>query len=143
MSPNKDEDFELKRLRMKKLQKIMEQKKRQEQQNKQKNLSMADKEDMLLNVILDPQAQAYLEAIKQRNLELYNKIRTQLFPPQITSKIDVLIHYLRRGMIRQGIIDRLTIQHLERKLLGIKSQIKIKKRGEEMTSLDSFLKEKK
>jgi len=142
MSSQDDEDFELKRIRMRKLQRIMEQKKKQEEKKNKKTLSVAEKIDRLLKVILSPQAQQYLEEIKQKNMELYNKIRSQLFPPQISSKIDILLMYLQRGMIRSGIINKRDLQHLERKILGVKSKITIKKRGEESLSLDSFLKDK-
>ena len=142
MSSQDDEDFELKRIRMRKLQRIMEQKKKQEEKKNKQTLSVAEQIDRLLKVILSPQAQQYLEEIKQKNMELYNKIRSQLFPPQISSKIDILLMYLQRGMIRSGIINKRDLQHLERKILGVKSKITIKKRGEESLSLDSFLKDK-
>ncbi len=139
---SEDEDMELKRIRMQKMQALIKQKQLEEQKKNQKTITLADKIDMLLKVILTPHAQVYLNEIKSRNMQVYNKIRSQLFPPQISSQIDLLIAYLQKGMIRQNIIDKLEIQYLERQILGIKSQITVKKRGEDATSLSSFLKEK-
>ncbi len=140
--PSSD-DFELERIRMEKMQQILKAKQMSEQQSKQKNVTAADKINMLLKVLMQPAAQQYLNGIKQRNISLYNQIRSELFPPEVMAELDLLIQYYRQGMIRQGVISETDIQLLERKLLGVGSQIRVKKQGEKEVSLGSFLKEEK
>ena len=60
--------------------------------------------------------------LEQRNISLYNQIRSELFPPEVMAELDLLIQYYRQGMIRQGVISETDIQFLERKLLGVGSQ---------------------
>lgn len=136
-----EEDPELKRLRMQKLQKILEQKKQAELQANQRVPTTEDKIDQLLNVLLTPDAKQYLETIKTRDIATYQKIRYEIFPPQVMHELDLLMSYYMRGMIRRGIISRTEIRYLERKALGIGSQITIKKQGEDAKSLGDFLKE--
>ena len=62
---------------------------------------LPDKIDMLLKVLMQPAAQQYLNGIKQRNISLYNQIRSELFPPEVMAELDLLIQYYRQGMIRQ------------------------------------------
>ena len=143
ISPNMSDDFELERIRLEKMKAMMQaQEMRRIQEEKAKNQpTLADKLDMLLNVLAEPQAAQYLGMIKQKNRELYNQIRMNILPPQIIGEIDQLMMYLSRGQIRRGIIGLTEIQQLERKLLGIESQIVIKRRDQDAKSLTTFLKE--
>ena len=136
-----DEDAELRRLRMKRMQSIYQKKQEQEIAAKRRSPTINDKFESLLGVLLQPNALQYLNAIKQRNIEVYQKIRSQIFPPQIMGEMDLLITYLQRGMIRRGIISLTEIQYLERQALGIESSITVKRQGKDATSLTSFLKD--
>jgi hypothetical protein len=137
------DDFELERIRLEKMKTMMKaQEMRRIQEERAKNQpTLADKLDMLLNVLAEPQASQYLAMIKQRNIEVYNKIRMNLLPPQIMQEIDELMMYLARGQIRRNIIGLTEIQQLERKILGIESQIIVKRRDQDAQSLTSYLKE--
>jgi DNA-binding TFAR19-related protein (PDSD5 family) len=137
------DDLELERIRQQKMQQIMKNQQLAEQKSKQKTFTTADKIDILLKVLLQPGAMQYLNEIKQRDITLYNQIRTELFPLEVIREIDLLMQYYRQGMIRQGIIDDTEIQIIERRILGIGSQITVKKQGEKATTLGSFLKEDK
>ena len=136
-----EEDPELKRLRMQRLQKILAQKKQAEAQKNRKTLTMEDKIEMLLNILLTPDAKQYLNGIKQKDKNLYLQIRNKLFPPQVTQHIDTLMAYYARGMIRKGVISRTEVRYLERKVRGVGSSITIKKQGEDAMSLGDYLKE--
>lgn len=136
-----DEDPELKRLRMEKLQKMLKQKQQADAQANRKILSVEDKKDMLMNVLLHPQALNYLNQIKNRDKAIYQKIRQNLFPPQVMRELDLLMAYYSRGMIRQGVVSLTEIRVLERQALGIGSSITVKKQGEEAKNLGDFLKE--
>ena len=136
-----EEDIELKRLRMEKMQAILRQKKMAEQRAQRREPTLAEKIDQLINVLLAPDALQYLQYIKSQDIEVYNKIRQYLFPPKLIQEIDLLMAYLYQGMIRRHIISKTEIQYLERKARGIDSQIRIKKQGEELTTLSNYLKE--
>lgn len=136
-----EEDIELKRLRMQKMQAILRQKQQAEQQAQRKEPTLADKIDQLINILLAPDALQYLNQIKKQDITVYNKIRQSLFPPQILSEIDLLMSYLYQGMIRRHVVSITEIQYLERKARGIESQIRIKRQGEDMTSLSNYLQE--
>ena len=136
-----DEDHELKRLRMQRMQAILKQKQQATQQSERKIPILADKIDAVMQVLLAPNALQYLLTIKTRSVQAYNSIRQRLFPPQIISEIDLLMTYLQQGMIRRGVISITEIQQLERQVLGIGSSIKIKKQGQEATSLGNYLKD--
>ncbi|UYP48107.1 hypothetical protein NEF87_004392 [Candidatus Lokiarchaeum ossiferum] len=136
-----DEDHELKRLRMQRMQAILKQKQQAEQQSEHKIPTLADKIDQVMQVLLAPNALQYLLNIKAHSVQTYNLIRQNLFPPQIVSEIDLLISYLRQGMIRRGVISVTEIQQIERQVLGIGSSITIKKQGQDAKSLGGYLKD--
>ena len=133
-----DEDQELKRIRMARMQNILKQK--QQAQVESHAPSLAEKIDQVMQVLLAPAARNYMEQIHHNNITAYNQIRQILFPPQITVEIDQLIYYLRNGMIRQGVITLVEIQRLERKVMGVESRITVKRQGQEATSLSSYMK---
>jgi hypothetical protein len=136
-----EEDPELMRLRHERLQKILQQKNQIEAQKHQKIPTVDNKIDMLLNVLLAPDAIDYLEGIKQRDQTTYQKVRQNLFPPSVIHELDTLMAYFQRGMIRRGVISQTEVRYLERQALGIGSSITIKKHGEDAKSLGNYLKE--
>jgi DNA-binding TFAR19-related protein (PDSD5 family) len=138
--PTDDEDQELKRIRMARMQNLLKQKQQAQLASEHHPPSLADKIDQVLQVLLAPAARNYLAQIHENNVSAYNQIRQILFPPQIIAEIDQLIYYLRNGMIRQGVITLVEIQRLERKVLGIESRITVKRQGHEATSLSSYMK---
>ncbi len=141
MTDPSSEDLELQRLRMEKMQQLMQAKKSAEARANRKVYSLADKIDLLLGVLLTPEAARYLKAVKQNKISVYNGIRQLLFPPQITSEIDMLISYYQQGMIRRGSVSLTEIQIMERKMLGVGTNITIKKQGHDATTLGSYLKD--
>lgn len=138
---NLDDDIELRRIRMAKMQEMLKAKQEALQKSQQKVPTLADKIDVIMKAILQPKALEYLNQIKARSVQTYNYIRTALFPPDITDEIDMLMMYMRQGMIRSGVISLTEIQFLERKALGIESSITVKRQGEDAVSLAKFLKE--
>ena len=133
-----DMDHELEVLRLKRLQQIMALKKQKETEQKTIG-SISQKIEIIMRVILTADAYTYLKTIKQRDEQVYNRIMNELLPPDVLNEIDTLLMYYRQGMLRSGVIDLIEIQYLERQILGIDSQITIKKRNQESTSLGSFL----
>ena len=140
MPADEEEDQELKRIRMARMQNILKQKQQAQVASQQHAPSLAEKIDQVMQVLLAPAARNYMEQIHSNNVSAYNQIRQILFPPQITMEIDQLIYYLRNGMIRQGVITLVEIQRLERRVLGVESRITVKKQGHEATSLSSYMK---
>lgn len=134
-------DDELRRIRMEKMQEILKQNKLAEQQSQRAEMPTDNKMDQILAILLAPNANRYLSAIKERNYDLYIKIRQKIFPPQIMSELDLLMQYLRQGMIRRGVISVIEIQQIERRILGIGSSITIKKQGQDAKTLSNFLKD--
>ena len=134
-------DDELRRIRMEKMQEILKQNKLAEQRSQRVEMPTDNKMDQILAILLAPNANRYLSAIKERNYDLYIKIRQKIFPPQIMSELDLLMQYLRQGMIRRGVISVIEIQQIERRILGIGSSITIKKQGQDAKTLSNFLKD--
>ena len=134
-------DHELEKLRLKRMQSIMQQKQRQTQQSQGNFYSHEDKIRMIMQVIMTPEAFRYFLEIKDRDLTLYQRILGIVLPPQVMSQLDLLVQYAGRGMLRPNLIDHIQIQQLERKILGIGPKITVKKRNEESTDLKSFIKE--
>ncbi len=134
-------DDELHRIRMQKMQEMLNKKKLAEQRSQRTEMPIDKKMDQIITVLLAPNANHYLSAIKERNYDLYIKIRQKIFPPKIMPELDLLIQYLRQGMIRRGVISLIEIQQIERQILGIGSTITIKKQGQDAKSLSNFLKD--
>ena len=134
-------DDELHRIRMQKMQEMLNKKKQAEQRSQRVEMPIDIKMDQILAVLLAPNANSYLSVIKERNYELYQKIRQEIFPPKIMPELDLLLQYLRQGMIRRGVISLIEVQQIERQVLGIGSSITIKKQGQDAKSLSNFLKE--
>ena len=141
MSDNNNEDIELQRLRMERMQKILQQKEETERRAAQHILTFDEKVDRLLSVLLLPNAWEYFQTIKKNQPQAYQFIRNAIFPQEIAEQIDMLMNYLERGMIRRGLIPISEIQYLEREALGIGPRISVKKQGKDWQSIGSFLKE--
>ena len=135
---SKEIDHELERIRLKRMQSVLrfQQQKKQEQNSVQ---TFQNKIRTILNVILTPDAHAYLSDIETRDRTLFTKIRNMILPSQITSQIDTLLMYFNRGMLRKGVISMVDIQYIERQILGIGTKITVKKSNSESTDLSSFL----
>ncbi|MHA1562009.1 MAG: hypothetical protein ACTSPA_07760 [Promethearchaeota archaeon] len=135
------EDEELNRIRRQKMQEILDKNRQAEQRSQRVEMPIDKKMDQILAVLLAPNANQYLSIIKERNYELYSKIRQKIFPPKIMPELDLLLQYLRQGMIRRGVISLIEVQQIERQVLGIGSTITIKKQGHDAKSLSNFLKD--
>lgn len=135
---SKEIDHELERIRLKRMQSVLrsQQQKKQEQNSVQ---SFQNKIRTILNVILTPDAHAYLSSIETRDSTLFTKIRNMILPSHITTQIDTLLMYFNRGMLRKGVISMIDIQYIERQILGIGTKITVKKSNRESTDLSSFL----
>lgn len=139
-----DDDDELAALRRKKMAALLDRQKedklRQElQQNA--NAIFDQKIEFCLSFLLKEDAYAYLNNMKKTNPQLYGKIRELLFPAEVLLRIDLLIDNIRSGRVPRGDIWLIDIQQIERDLLGIKSSISYKKRGEkERVDLSSLFK---
>ncbi|MHA2040087.1 MAG: hypothetical protein ACW98X_27080 [Promethearchaeota archaeon] len=135
---NRDfEQHELEKIRMKKMQAMIEAKKRQEAV-KERVVSMSDKLDFVLKVVLAPEAYNYLNKIKTNEPNVYQAIYNELISPDVIRNIDYLIAIIRQqgGVPRKIPVD--IVMHLERKAKGIKSKIQVK-RGDDLMDLGSFL----
>lgn len=84
-----------------------------------------------VSYLFTPDAHEYLGRIKANNTALHERIMAQLFPPVVMLNIDILLAKIRAGRVPRGLIGLTDIQLIERKLLGVKSTIQYKKRGED------------
>ena len=139
MSQN-DENFdhhELEKIRMKKMRALMEAKKRQEAAQ-ERVISVSDKIDFVLRVVLAPEAYNHLINIKNNEPYVYQAMYNELISPDVVQNIDYLMAIIqsRGGVPRRIPLD--AIIYLERKAKGIKSKIQVK-RGDDMMDLSSFL----
>lgn len=141
-SPNED-DHELEKLRLKRMESALRQKQRQSQQSQGNYSSHDDKIRMVMQVIMTPEAFHYFLEIKDRDENVFQRILGIVLPPEVMSQLDLLKQYAERGQLRSNIIDKIQIQQLERKILGIGPKITVKKRDSESTDLNSFLKNNK
>jgi hypothetical protein len=133
-----DYDHELEKIRLKRMQKVIDLKKRNELK-KQIVTNNSEKINAVLKVLLASDAYYYLSEIKKRDENLFIRMRNSILPPSVMQQIDLLFSYLNQGMLRPGIISITDIQYIERQILGISSKITIKKRNQESKDLNSFL----
>ncbi len=135
---NKDiEQHELEKIRMRKMQAMIEAKKQQEAA-KERVVSISDKLEFVLKVVLAPEAYSYLSKIKTNEPNVYQAIYNELISPDVIRNIDYLIAIIRQqgGVPRKIPVD--VVMHLERKAKGVKSKIQVK-RGDDLMDLGSFL----
>nr|MDO8087404.1 hypothetical protein [Candidatus Sigynarchaeum springense] len=128
-----DEDDELAALRRKKMAELMA---RQKDEKLRQELSqnaeaiLEQKIDACMQFLMAPDAYTYLKNMKKSNPQLHARIKGMLFPPEVLFRIDLLLANIRSGRVPRGDIWLVDIQQIERELLGIKSSISVKKRGE-------------
>ena len=135
----KDKDLhELEKIRMRKMQLMVEQQKRQ-QFSQDRVISVAEKVDYLLRVVLNPDAYEYLNNIRQNEPNVFQWIYNELISPDVIQNIDYLLAIINRqgGVARK--IPKDVIILLERKAKGIKGSIKVKQGDGEMMDLGSYL----
>jgi DNA-binding TFAR19-related protein (PDSD5 family) len=131
------EQHELEKIRMKKMKAIMEAQKRKEAAQ-ERVISISEKIDFVLKVVLAPEAYAHLSNLKGNEPYVYKAIYNELVSPDVVQNIDYLLALIQqRGSVPRKIpLD--AIIYLERKAKGIRSKIQVK-RGDDMMDLSSFL----
>jgi len=131
------DQHELEKIRMRKMKAMIEAQKRSETV-RERGVSISDKIEFVLKVVLAPDAYNYLNKIKESELKVYQTIYGELISPDVVRSIDYLISLIQRrgGISRKIPLD--AIIYLERKAKGIRSKIQVK-RGDEMMDLGSYL----
>ncbi|MFX1385862.1 MAG: hypothetical protein ACFE9M_01475 [Promethearchaeota archaeon] len=131
------DQHELEKIRMRKMKAMMEAKKRKET-DQERIVSIAEKIDFVLKVVLSPEAYSYLSNIKNNEPYVYQSIYNELISPDVIQNIDYLLAIIRSrgGVPRKIPLD--VIIYLERKAKGIRSKIQVK-RGDDIMDLSSFL----
>ena len=137
---NNQKDFEqheLEKIRMRKMKAMIEAKKRQEAA-KERVVSVSDKLEFILKVVLAPEAYSYLSKIKMNEPNVYQVIFNELISADVIQNLDYLIAIIQQqgGVPRKIPLD--IVMHLERKAKGIKSKIQVK-HGDDLMDLGSFL----
>ncbi|MFX1409227.1 MAG: hypothetical protein ACFFA6_02660 [Promethearchaeota archaeon] len=135
---NKDFDqHELEKIRLRKMQALMEAKRKQEVA-KERVISVSEKIDFVLNMVLTQDAYSYLSKLKINEPKVYQMVYNELISPDVIRNIDYLLALIkqRRNIPRKIPVD--AIIYLERKVKGIKSKIQVK-RGDDLMDLSSFL----
>ncbi len=136
---NKDnEQYELDKIRMKKMKALMEAQKRKEASQKQ-ILSLWEKVDYILKVVLMPDAYTRLSNLKTNEPSVYQRVINELISADVIQNIDYLIAIIsqQEGVPRRIPVD--VIIFLERKVKGIKGKIQIKQGNGKMMDLSSYL----
>ena len=131
------DQHELDKIRMRKMKALMEAKKRKEAAQ-ERSVSIYEKIDFVLKVVLAPDAYTHLNNLKENEPPVYQNIYNELISPDVVQSIDYLLALIqqRGGIPRKIPLD--AIIYLERKVKGIKSKIQVK-RGDDMMDLSSFL----
>jgi DNA-binding TFAR19-related protein (PDSD5 family) len=127
------DDDELAALRRKRMAEIMAKQKDEKlrQELNQNAEAMLDQQiEFCLQFLMAPDAYAYFKNMKASNPQLHERIKGLLFPPQVLFKMDMLVANIRTGRVPRGDIWLVDIQQIERELMGVKSSISVKKRGE-------------
>jgi DNA-binding TFAR19-related protein (PDSD5 family) len=133
-------DDDLEAIRKKKMAQFLNIKKQQEAQ-KDIGRDFAFKKDLVLKALFQPDAWAYLEQIRKNNPMVAQQIVNEFITPQVEMQLDLLMALLAQGRIRQQVVPIDDVQYLERQILGVKSKIQVKRRGEkEAVDLSAFLK---
>jgi len=138
---NQDDDnfdqHELEKIRLKKMRAMMEAKKRQDAAQ-ERVISVSEKIDFVLRVVLAPEAYNHLINIKNNEPYVYQAMYNELISPEVVQNIDYLLAIIQQkgGVPRKIPLD--AIIYLERKAKGIRSKIQVK-RGDDVMDLSSFL----
>ncbi|MFX1296316.1 MAG: hypothetical protein ACFFD2_15875 [Promethearchaeota archaeon] len=135
---NEDSDqHELEKIRLRKMKALMQAKKKQDLVQ-EKVVSISEKLDFILKIVLNPNAYSYLNNLKNNEPHIYQRIYNELISPDVIQNIDYLLAIIKR---RGGVPRKITLDaiiYLERKVKGIKSKIQVK-RGDDIMDLGSFL----
>jgi len=131
------DQHELDKIRMRKMRALMEAKKRKEAAQ-ERSVSIYEKIDFILKVVLAPDAYTHLNNLKVNEPHIYQNIYNELISPDVIENIDYLLAIIqqRGGIPRKIPLD--AIVYLERRAKGIKSKIQVK-RGDDLMDLSSFL----
>ena len=134
---NNIDQHELEKIRMRKMRAMIEAKKRNDAVQ-ERVVSISEKIDFVLRVVLAPDAYNHLNKLKDSEPHVYQSVHGELISPDVVQSIDYLISIIRsRGGIPRKIhLD--AIVYLERKAKGIRSKIQVK-RGDDMMDLSSYL----
>ena len=138
---NQDDDnfdqHELEKIRLKKMRAMMEAKKTQHAAQ-ERVISVSEKIDFVLRVVLAPEAYNHFINIKNNEPYVYQAMYNELISPDVVQNIDYLLAIIQQkgGVPRRIPLD--AIIYLERKAKGIKSKIQVK-RGDDVMDLSSFL----
>jgi len=134
-----NDEHELEKIKMRKLQAIMDAQKMHESSQKQQ-VNVAEKINYVLQIVLAPDAYRYLNKLRNEEPRIFQGIYNELISPDVVQNIDLLISIIRRqgGVPRRIPLD--AIIYLERQMKGIKGKIKVKKGDGEMMDLGSYLK---
>ncbi|MFX1375611.1 MAG: hypothetical protein ACFFA0_07350 [Promethearchaeota archaeon] len=135
-----DKDFEqheLEKIRMRKMKAIIDAKKQQEFA-KDRVVSISEKVEYVLKVVLASDAYNYLNSIRSKEPNVYRAIYNELINPEVIQNIDYLLAIIqqRGGVPKKIPLD--AIIYLERKVKGIRNKIQVK-RGDDLMDLGSFL----
>ncbi|MFX0082933.1 MAG: hypothetical protein ACFE94_14370 [Candidatus Hodarchaeota archaeon] len=135
-----DKDFEqheLEKIRMRKMKAIIDAKKHQELV-KDRVVTISEKVEYVLKVVLAPDAYNYLNGLKNKQPNVYHAIYNELINPEVIQNIDYLLAIIqqRGGVPKKIPLD--AIIYLERKVKGIRGKIQVK-RGDDLMDLGSFL----
>ncbi|MEJ2296442.1 MAG: hypothetical protein P8Y23_16955 [Candidatus Lokiarchaeota archaeon] len=135
----KAEEHELEKIKLRKMQAIMEAQKMRES-SQQRQVSVAEKINYVLQIVLAPDAYQYLNKLKSEEPRVFQGIYNELISPDVIQNIDLLLSIIQRqgGVPRRIPLD--VIIYLERQVKGIKSKIKVKKGDGEMMDLGAYLK---
>lgn len=134
-----NDEHELEKIKMRKMQAIMDAQKMRESSQK-RQISIAEKINYVLQIVLAPDAYKYLNKLRTEEPRVFQGIYNELISPDVVQNIDLLISIIQRqgGVSRRIPLD--AIIYLERQIKGIKGKIKIKKGDGEMMDLSSYLK---
>ena len=133
------EEHELEKIKLRKMQAIMEAQKMRES-SQQRQVSVAEKINYVLQIVLAPDAYQHLNKLKSEEPRVFQGIYNELISPDVIQNIDLLLSIIQRqgGVPRKIPLD--AIIYLERQVKGIKSKIKVKKGDGEMMDLGAYLK---
>jgi DNA-binding TFAR19-related protein (PDSD5 family) len=132
-----NEEQELERIRLKKMQTMIDAQK--SKSNANQKITLSDKLDHVLKAVLEPSAFAYLDKLKKNEPNVYQFIFNELVSQDVINNIDYLITIInrQRGVARRIPLD--IIIYLERKAKGIRSKVQVKRGDGEMMDLGSYL----
>ena len=132
------DEHELDKIRLQKMQALMEAKKRQEAAQ-ERAVSVFEKVDYVLQLVLNPDAYSYLMNLKTTEPQVYQLIFNELITEEVIQQVDYLIAIIRQ---RGGVNKRIPLEaiiFLERKIKGVKSKIQVKRADGDMMDLGSYL----